>query len=329
MRVLHVDPSSEWRGGQRQLTLLVEGLAAQGFAQTVACASGGPLERRLPASVARLALRPDGHPANAWALRRWLARHPVDLVAAHSSHAHGLAVLAGARPVVHRRVDFPVARTPISRLKYARARGFICVSEAIRAVLAGCGVDPARCVVVSDGVRVPPKVPPASLGEGRVVLAVGALVDHKDHATLAAAAEGLEARVVVAGEGPLRAALAGGPLELLGHRDDVPALLARADVFVHSSRTEGMGQAVAEAMAAGVPVVVTAAGGVPELVGDAGLVVPPQDPDALRAALRQALAGVHPDPALARERVMTRFSVDAMVAGTARTYRRWGVSPGP
>jgi len=154
-----------------------------------------------------------------------------------------------------------------------------------------------------------------------VVLAVGALVDHKDHATLAAAAEGLAARVVVAGAGPLRGRLEGGALTLLGQRDDVPALFARADVFAHCSKEEGMGQVVAEAMFAGVPVVACAAGGVPEVVGDAGILVPPGDPVALRAALRRALAGDHPPVAAARARARARFSVAQMVTGAEAVYR--------
>jgi glycosyltransferase involved in cell wall biosynthesis len=100
----------------------------------------------------------------------------------------------------------------------------------------------------------------------------------------------------------------------------VAALLAAARVFVHPSVEEGFGQAVVEAMLARVPVVVTDAGGLPEVVGDCGLVVPRDDPRALARAIRRALAGDHPSVEAAAERARARFSVDAMVEGTLAVY---------
>jgi L-malate glycosyltransferase len=288
MNILHVDTARQWRGGQRQLQLLVQGLRERGHHQ------------ELVSPIAR-------HGLKTWPVwRLMMAARGRDIVAAHTSHAHQLCVLAGLRPLVHRRVDFPVS----GGWKYRRARGYICVSEAVRGVL-----NQSNALVVPDGVAPLKPSPPADLGPGRIVLAVGALVDHKDHATLARAARGLDARVVVAGEGALRYP----ELEHLGQRDDIAALHARANVFVHSSKLEGMGQAVIEALQAGLPVVATAAGGVPEVVGEAGLLVPVGDSDALRAALQAALAGNHPASSVSIQRGQT-FSVQRMVEGTERAY---------
>ena len=101
--------------------------------------------------------------------------------------------------------------------------------------------------------------------------------------------------VVAAGAGPMlesarrRAAALGldGRLQLLGHRDDVGSLMAAADGFVLASRFEGLPVALMEATTAGLPVVATRVGGIPEaLAGEAGeLLVPPQNPEALTAAL--------------------------------------------
>ena len=99
------------------------------------------------------------------------------------------------------------------------------------------------------------------------------------------------------------------------------ALLAKARVFVHPSVEEGMGSAVVEAMLARVPVVVSDAGGLPEVVGDAGTVVPREDPAALSAAIRRVLAGEHPCVAAAAERALQRFGVDRMVEGTMAVYQ--------
>ncbi|WP_113702874.1 glycosyltransferase, partial [Nonomuraea lactucae] len=98
---------------------------------------------------------------------------------------------------------------------------------------------------------------------------------------------------VVAGEGPLRGALQaridaeGLPVTLLGDRDDVPDLLAAATVVVWPSRWEGQPLSLSEALMAGRPVVATAVGGIPVLLGGAGVLVPYGDADALRSAVRE------------------------------------------
>ena len=120
----------------------------------------------------------------------------------------------------------------------------------------------------------------------------------------------------VAGAGPLRPA----GLRLLGAREDIPALLRGCRVFVMPSRTEGLGMAAVEALQAGVPVVASAVGGLPEVVGDAGILVPPGDPAALAAAIRRALSGDHPAPALGHARVADRFTTARMVAGSRALY---------
>ncbi|HEY1417500.1 MAG TPA: glycosyltransferase, partial [Myxococcaceae bacterium] len=135
---------------------------------------------------------------------------------------------------------------------------------------------------------------------------------------------GTGARVLVAGDGPLRSALqaeaAGEEVRFLGFVTDVGRVLAAADVLALPSRTEGLPMAALEAMAAGVPVVASAVGSLPEVLGDgAGVLVPPGDIEALRVALerlwdpatRQALAHV------ARARVASRYGADVM----ARSYR--------
>lgn len=134
----------------------------------------------------------------------------------------------------------------------------------------------------------------------RLILAVGRLAPQKDYPTLLDAAASLGgARVAIAGDGPLRADLqaridAGGlDATLLGHRSDVADLFAAADVFVLPSRWEARALAAQEAMRAGVPVVATAVGGIPGLVGDAALLVPPGDAAALAQAIKQVLG----DPA--------------------------------
>jgi glycosyltransferase involved in cell wall biosynthesis len=134
--------------------------------------------------------------------------------------------------------------------------------------------------------------------------AIGRLEPQKDHATLLDAFARLRARddggrhhLAVVGTGRLEDDVAarvraGGLTDhvaLLGPRDDVPMLLTAADGLVLSSRWEGLPNVVMEAMAAGLPVVATRVGGIPELVEErsTGLLVPAADPGALAAAMAQ------------------------------------------
>lgn len=175
-------------------------------------------------------------------------------------------------------------------------------------------VDRARQLGARDarpGPVAAPPLPPAerdrdavraglAAGDRPLVLAVGRLAPQKSYPLLLAAARHWTGRdprplVVIAGEGPERPALeaeidAGGlPVRLLGHRSDVADLLAAADLVVLTSRWEARALIAQEALRAGRPLVATAVGGVPELVGSAAALVPYGDPDALAAAVSRLL----------------------------------------
>ncbi len=142
-----------------------------------------------------------------------------------------------------------------------------------------------------------------------------------------------DAHLVVAGDGPLRDELAGlatrlgvaDRVRLLGNRDDVRDLLAALDVFALPSLTEGMSNALLEAMAMALPLVATAVGGNPEVVTDAehGLLVPPGDPEPLARAIARLLANRDDGArmgAAARRRVEERYGARAMVRDLEGVY---------
>ncbi len=307
MRVLHVDTATEWRGGQVQLLHLVRGMVAEGLEVQVGCPAGSPLWTALESvDVSRMAL-PAGRSIRG-ALR--VAGAAVDLVAAHTSHAHTTALGVRCPLVVHRRVDFQ----PSGGWKYRRPNAFIAVSAAVAEVLAT--VTQERVEVVHSGVATPAEVAPAA--DAPTVLAVGARVPHKGHRVLAQAAQLLgDVDIGVVGEGPV---VVPG-LRWMGWRDDVAALLRGARVFVHPSLLEGLGTAAIEAMLAGVPVVVSDAGGLPEVVGEMGICVARGDAEGLAQGIRDALAGDHPCTDAAREWATGRFGVERMVNETLKVYR--------
>jgi glycosyltransferase involved in cell wall biosynthesis len=132
--------------------------------------------------------------------------------------------------------------------------------------------------------------------------------DRFDEITALARARGIDART-----------------RFFGHRDDVPRLLAESDIFVLPSRSEAMPNGVIEAMAAGMPIVATAVGGIPEVLrdGHTGLLVPSNDPGALAAALGELMDAPARAAALgaaARSAVERQFSFDRMVKEFERIY---------
>jgi glycosyltransferase involved in cell wall biosynthesis len=224
------------------------------------------------------------------------------------------------------------------------ARRIVYCADAARRAHVAVGYDTARSVVIPNGFDVDAFRPdPAAraavraelgIGPGTPVVGIVARWDPlKDHATFVAAAGRLaaarpDARFVLAGRGvdgangELAALIAAAGIadrcHLLGERRDVPRVLAALDVFALSSRMEAFPVAVGEAMACGVPCVVTDVGDAAMLVGDTGRVVPPGDPAALADALARVLGLDARERArlgrAARERVAERFSLQAVAA---------------
>ncbi len=297
MRIVHVDTGRELRGGQRQLLLLAEGLAARGHGQAVLTRRDTPLfvEARLlgleVSALSRAALV--------------AAARGADLIHAHDARAHTLAVLAAAgRPlVVSRRVAFPLHTGPLSRVKYRRVTRFLAVSEFVKAQLVAAGIPEKKVSVVYDGVAV--SGGPARLKRERRAVAP-ATADAQKGSRLAA--EACRAAGV-----PLRFSTA---LE-----EDLP----RAGVFLYLSYSEGLGSAILLAMAHGAPVVASRVGGIPEIVAHerTGLLVE-NNPAGVAAAVRRVLEdpdGARSRAEAARRRVQERFTDATMVAETERAYR--------
>lgn len=167
-----------------------------------------------------------------------------------------------------------------------------------------------------------------------ILITVGRLAPPKDFETLLEALQKLDnIRILIVGDGPNRQRIETlirknglkQKASLLGQREDVPNLLANAEIFVLSSRKEGLPRTIIEAMLAGLPVVATRVGGVPELVEDntTGFLVPPGNSEALAAALQRLIK----DPGLrramgeaGRKKALLEFTLDRMLKQTLRVY---------
>lgn len=213
----------------------------------------------------------------------------ADLVHAHDARAHALAAaLPGVTLVVARRVAFPVGSWFLSRLKYARAARYLAVSRFVSVQLEQAGIATEKIRVVYDGVP-----------------------------------------LVEAAHGPDVIALASKRADLLSGIDlrftsDLWRDLATARIFVYASDLEGLGSAALAAMSAGVPVVASRVGGLPEAVEhmQTGILVDNR-PEEFAAAIQR----LREDPELARamggrarERVEKQFTIDIMVRRTQAVY---------
>jgi glycosyltransferase involved in cell wall biosynthesis len=349
LRVVHVASGREWRGGQRQVWLLARELSRMGFVeQVVITGAGSELARRLTDDrvtvheVAwKIGLDPRVLPAAMAEIR-----DGGTLLHAHDAHSVTLAAISTlltATPfVATRRVDFHLRRPAA----WKRARRVIAISRAVADVLHADGIPADRIEVIPSGislddVRAAPRLDVRQrLGLGtdtKIAANVAALVGHKDHATLLRAADVLrtvhpDLHWVIAGEGPLRNEIERlrGDLDLvsqvhlLGHISDPVGLIAGAHVYVMSSSLEGLGTSVLDAMARGIPVASTPAGGLPEMLGDgAGILVPTGDSTALAGAVHRILtdAALRASLTTRAEMAVQRFTTRRMADDAVSVYR--------
>jgi len=318
MRILHLIESLEFGGAEKVVVTLANAMA-RGHEVAVCCAKrDGELRReldpairvhcldtregqdlRLPFRLAALARREGAQVAHShnWslfieaALAATRARVPVLVHTVHGpylSHAPGW-IGQLKRGLRHR----------LERRMASRFRSIATVSDSIaRYVTEEIGLPAGRLVTVHNGI---PDVLPGSNSAGRAApedagavrfVSVGRLAAVKNQALLLRAFAQVRhslpgARLVMVGDGPERASLAAlveelglrDAVSLPGFRGDVREFLAGADVFVLSSRHEGISMALLEAMQAGLPIVATRVGGVPETVvdGETGLLVASED----------------------------------------------------
>ena len=254
----------------------------------------------------------------------------------HDSHALTLVstVAQGRTIVATRRVEFHIGRFG----SWRRPDRIIAVSEAVKRVLVGDGIASDAVVVVPDGVDIDQikraAVPPIDIrrdlhiaATAAIAVNAAALTGEKDHRTLIRAAH--QARSVrpdlhwvIAGDGRMRETLRGeivrrglaDRVHLIGHVDRVDALIAAANVFVLSSKSEGLGSVLLHALALERPVVATAAGGVPEILPP-DVLVPVQEAETLAQKVVTALDHPAPIP------FPPRFTANSMAHGVLDVYR--------
>ena len=344
-------------GGAQQVLYLLEALSASDVTSTLICPVGsaiGNAARERGVAVEEVGYRGDLDWMVVPKIKRLLRQHSIDLVHVHSRRGADLwgglvARQVGLPCVISRRVDHHEARW-WAALKYALYDHVIAISEGIRAILLADGVSAEKvsCVrsavdferfqAVSDSAALKKRF--ALPDESTVVGMAAQLIPRKGHDVLLEAVAALkdrwpQLRVLVMGKGPLATSVVQQieamdlqeQVHYVGFLTDIETVLPHLDFLVHPARTEGLGVALLQAASAGLAVIASRAGGMPEAVLDerTGLLIPPGDAPALVAAMERLLS----DPALAdqygaagRRRMADEFSIEAMAAGNVAVYRR-------
>ncbi len=353
-QILYLDHHAQMLGGG-QLSLLALMKNLQVNKARCLCPGGGGLAAALrregiPAEDLDFPPLRLAGVAGIWRGVRELGRRAraAALLHANSSRAMFYAGLAGRRdrvPVLWH-VRIADAEANLDRFLGGMARRIVVNSQATQRRFSGSGLED-KVRVIYNGQDLEPFARAegsplrGELGGRPLIGMVGRLSAEKDHETFLRAAARVagswpEARFAIVGEDPeagrprLRAlqGLAGslgleGRVVFTGPREDMPALMAALDLLVHCAHQEAFGRVLVEALAAATPVVASRVGGIPEVVGDCGLLVPAGDAAEVARAVEVLLA----DPKTARHlgeagqrRVQARFSLTSHVAQVETLY---------
>jgi glycosyltransferase involved in cell wall biosynthesis len=359
MRIAYVLTSLGVGGAERQALALAERMAARGHVVSLLVLRGRQPEE-WPTTLTPVRLEMHRNPASLFAglahARRFLHDFQPDLIHSHTFPANMAARLlkislpgAAVLSSVHNIYEGAWPRVLAYRLTDSLCRHTTAVSQAAADRYVRLKAVPARKLsVLTNGIDATNFAPSPErrarhrswmgVGEEFVWLMSGRIVAAKDYPNLLSAFALVRAAVPttclwIAGEavragsaaGQVLAADSGDSVRWLGLRRDMPALLDAADGFVLASAWEGMPLAVGEAMAMEKPVVATDVGGVRELVGEAGVIVPAKSPERLAEAMLEMMRRTDEERrklgSAARERIATHFSMDAKADEWEALYR--------
>lgn len=338
-RICHINLSAGFRGGERQAELLVAELGKRQWLQRLVVRSGSNLVKRCR-DVPGLQIRQVApNPLTAAFAGRGSA-----LVHAHEARAvySGWLLKRTARTpfLLTRRIHYSTERSTARRRAYRAADCVIAVSESIaetvRANYPGmtCQIVPDAHAGMPSGNRGGGEIR-ARFGGKTLVGHVGELDHgHKGQGTIIEVARRMkdshpDLSFVLVGAGKdeqqfRRAARGLSNVEFAGFVDNVADYLAAFDVFVYPSLFEGLGSTLLDAMAFGLPVVASNVGGIPEVVEDGvnGLLIPPENPQAMLDALNRVLtnADLRASMARANKRQAAAFSTPRMTDGYEAIY---------
>lgn len=356
LRVAHIELGKHLYGGAQQVLYLLAALPQEEVDSLLICPRGsavGEGARRLGIEVEEIDYHGDLDWRAVSRIRRILVRHRVGLVHLHSRRGAdiwgGLAARKLRLPcILSRRVDHHERRWAVA-LKYRLYDHVIAISAGIRHVMISDGVPAEAVTCVRSAVDWERFQEPADrsalalrfgLPDHAVVIGIAAqLIPRKGHDVLLDAMTELVVRwpdlhLLVMGKGPLESLLKEQIRErdlehhihCVGFLSDLESVLPGLAFLVHPARTEGLGVVLLQAASAGIAVIASDTGGMPEAVtdGETGVLTPPGDAKALEMAMEQLLSAPAQANAfgqMGRARMLREFSIPVMAEGNLEVYR--------
>lgn len=299
MKILHISSAQSWRGGEQQIAYLIEELDRLGHDNFLMHPFSAPIgtHKTLNNKCHLLPYKKifSLNPLVALKINSNVLKHEIDVIHVHDSHAHTYIYLAyvlfklDCPSVVSRRVDFSISKSSKKKYNQKGIKKIICVSDSIKQIMTNSLGTSDRLVTVHSGVdlnkfnawtsfnlRKKYKIPLTN----KIIANVSAIADHKDYPTfIATANELLKKRkdltfLIIGGDGGERSKIVKiinehklqNSIILTGYIPDAYLLIPQFDIFLFPSKMEGLGTSILDAQVAGVPVVATNAGGIPEII---------------------------------------------------------------
>jgi len=358
MKILHLSTPSSWRGGEQQIAWLMEELREVGEQQLLFCPTTSEMHQyavRENFQVNTFKKSMAYSPFTLWRLKKICTKEQVSCIHIHDSRALTMAALAASifqnkTPlVISRRVDFFLRKKRFTSWKYnhSSVKKIVCVSEKVKEIIAPAIMDKSKLSVVYDGID----LQRFSKHDGRLrkefkidedeilIGNIAAIAPHKDYFTFVKTAEILIEKdlkghfFIIGGDGGeqekiehfIKVKGLDKQITLTGFREDIEFILPELDIFLFTSKTEGLGTAVLDALAANVPVVSTKAGGISEYLEHEknALLGSPEKPRELAENILHLLSQPQLKAKLATKgkETVLRFSKKNMAAKTFAVYQ--------
>jgi glycosyltransferase involved in cell wall biosynthesis len=320
IRVLHIDVDKNWRGGQQQALYLHQFLSDRNIFSVMVCKENSVMAKKCDEkklSKIEVNYKNELDIFTAIKLIKMCNKENINIIVAHSSHALSIALLVKlfvrkSKLVAVRRVDFEIRNNLLSQFKYKTAllNKIVCVSDFIKRLMqTNCSMNEKlitihSCIDYSKYQNIVVDVElkkELNLNEDSVIIGMtSAFVGHKDYPNFIRASRIVfqkysQSIFICVGDGILKSEMESlvkkyGMIQnfrFVGFQKNVVSYMKLFDIFILSSKMEGLGSSILEAKAMGLPVIATKAGGIPEIIKDGfdGILVEPQNSESLAQAI--------------------------------------------
>lgn len=362
MKIMHVETGRHLYGGALQVFYLLRGLHERGVENLLVCPVGSAIATEAApfAQIREVPMRGDLDVLFGWRLWRLVKQERPDILHIHSRRGADLwgsltTRLTGQAAILTRRVDNPEPEW-LAHFKYQPFKKVVTISEGIRNVLLSEGLCEEQLLCIHSAVDFDAWQMSrdrgwfeSEFGISRSQKAVGVvaqMIERKGHRFLIEAIPAIvqkvpDTRFLFLGKGPLEPELkqlcidrsVDHLVRFSGFRDDLPRIMPNLDLLVHPALMEGLGVSLLQAAAAGVPIVGSRAGGIPEIVrhGENGYLVQPGSVEGLERFCVELLEDPEKGPSFGtsgKQIVLDSFVIPAMVGDNLRLYEKTAGSNG-